>query len=210
MSNKLTFTKASIFDLKGPTKGFKTYYDAKLPGLCLLVTAKGVKTFYVYRKIQGRPERIKIARFPELSIELARKRASELIGEIASGKNPQKEKRALRAEMTFKNLADQFIQRHSKPHNKSWKEDERRINTHLSSLHSYQLSQITKEVVVRRHQKIGENSGYIEANRCLALISSIFGKARDWGYKGENPTEGIQRYKETSRDRFLRPDELSY
>lgn len=36
----------------------------------------------------------------------------------------------------------------------------------------------------------------------------MFNKAIDWGYKGANPTQGIKKFKEVSRERFLTGEEL--
>ncbi|MHB1934198.1 MAG: tyrosine-type recombinase/integrase, partial [Leptospirillum sp.] len=50
----------------------------------------------------------------------------------------------------------------------------------------------------------------VQANRVLALLSTLFSKAIIWGYhKGENPCRGITRFREVRRDRFLSGEELS-
>jgi len=47
------------------------------------------------------------------------------------------------------------------------------------------------------------------ANRVLALISMLFSKGSAWGqYNGDNPAQGVERFQERSRDRFLQPDEI--
>ena len=43
---------------------------------------------------------------------------------------------------------------------------------------------------------------------CLLLVSSIFGRAIEWGLAENNPAKGIRRNRETSRARFLQADEL--
>ena len=47
-----------------------------------------------------------------------------------------------------------------------------------------------------------------QANRLLERIRSIFNKAIEWGWQGQNPAVGVKKFKEQSRDRFLQPDEL--
>jgi hypothetical protein len=54
-------------------------------GLAMAVSPAGRKTFILYRKIAGRPERITIGLYPDLSIEQARGKASELNSVIAQG-----------------------------------------------------------------------------------------------------------------------------
>src|SRR5262249_47022570 len=47
------------------------------------------------------------------------------------------------------------------------------------------------------------------ANRMVALLRNMFNLARDWGlYQGDNPATRIQFFPETSRDRFIQPEEL--
>ena len=84
----INFTKALIEKLEPPFKGFKTYKDTKETGLSLYITSKGAKTFFVRKRVDGKDERIILGKFPDLSIENARKRAQKTKGEIASGVNP--------------------------------------------------------------------------------------------------------------------------
>ena len=46
------------------------------------------------------------------------------------------------------------------------------------------------------------------ANRVIELISSIYNRAKEWGFAGGNPSIDITPFKETKRDRFIRHDEL--
>ena len=54
------------------------YYDTKVQGLQFRISAPGVKTFYVYRwvRAEGKAERIMLGRFPDMTIENARKAAT--------------------------------------------------------------------------------------------------------------------------------------
>ena len=49
--------------------------------------------------------------------------------------------------------------------------------------------------------------GY-SANRLLERIKAIYNKAIEWGYSGINPANGIKKFKEKARDRFIQPNEL--
>lgn len=62
---------------------------------------------------------------------------------------------------------------------------------------------------VGRGVKTTPVSGHRTANTALALLHAMFQRAIDkrW-WKGENPAHGVDRFKETSRDRFLRADEM--
>ena len=103
--NKFNFTKRSLETLTIPVDGKRSYYyDEKVRGLGVAVTDKGTITFIVYRKVDGRPERITLGRYPDLSIENARGLASETNAQISQGKNPNQEKSKLRAEITLQEL----------------------------------------------------------------------------------------------------------
>ena len=80
-----------------PEPGKRAFYrDVRTPHLGVRVTDTGVKTFVLYRKVEGRPERISIGRFPGTSVEQARRQAEKLNGQIAHDENPASHRRRLR------------------------------------------------------------------------------------------------------------------
>lgn len=56
-----------------------------------------------------------------------------------------------------------------------------------------------------RHGRIGRERGQYAANRLLALLSRIFNLGNRWGYAAENPAQGVERFHEVKRERFLQP-----
>lgn len=208
-SHHINFTKAALTAAPTPPKGRRDYYyDQREQGLVLAVTPGGAKSFYLYKRIDGRPERLLLGRFPDLSVENARKAAARAKGQIATGGNPQKDKRAVRDEMTFGQLFHRYMEEHSKVHKRSWAYDEREVKKFLPHWFNRRISRIGREEVERLHAKIGRENGRYQANRLLERVRSIFRKAIEWGWQGENPATGIQKFKEQARDRFLQPDEL--
>jgi integrase len=201
--NRLAFTKNALEKLPAPTDGRVYYYDAKTPALALCVTSNDVRTFYLAKRIQGAYKRIKIGRFPEVTVEQARKKASKLTGDIADGRDPTAEKRFI----TCGELFDAWIA-HAKSHKRTWQEDERLIKKFLAAWKPRRITAVTRADVQRLHSQIGTDNGPYQANRVLALIRAIWYQAPNYGHHVENPAVGIQRFKEESRDRFLQPDEL--
>ena len=105
VAKRFNFTKKTLDQLSSPENGQRAYhYDTNVRGLAMAVSPAGRKTFILYRKIAGRPERITIGLYPDLSIEQARGKASELNAVIAQGENPAAQKRQIRDEMTLKEL----------------------------------------------------------------------------------------------------------
>jgi hypothetical protein len=62
-----------------PTGKRGYYYDTKMRALGISITSNGSLSFIVYRKANGKPERITLGRFPDLSIEQARRKAEAII-----------------------------------------------------------------------------------------------------------------------------------
>ena len=106
-------------------------------------------------------------------------------------------------------LFDEFMERHAKVHKKSWKDDLSLYNRYLQPWKSRKLSTIRRADIQKLHAKIGKSGHPYGANRMLSLMSILFNKAEEWGlWEKSNPANGITRFKEKSRSRFLEADEL--
>ncbi len=207
--NKINFTKRTLEDLPFPEKGKRSYYyDTKIRGLGIAITGTGAKTFIVYRKIDGKPERVTLGKFPDLSIENARKMAEEVNSKIAQGKNPNEQKRNIQQEITLGKLFDKYMNEYAKNHKRTWKGDIDIFRLYLIDWSNKKISLIQKINITNLHNKIGANNGKYAANRMLALLHTIYNKAIEWGYDGINPCSGVKKFKEKSRERFLQNDEL--
>lgn len=211
---RINFTKNYISTIRPPkpiegkSLVSDTYHDKNHKGLILLVSAGGAKTFYLYTKVQGRPERIKIGRFPDIAIEQARKLAHKYKGEIVQGINPNTKKNNLKGELIFQELFESYIEQYAKKHKKTYQEDINQYRRYLSSFKNYKISTISKKDIRNLYSSIASNCGIYASNRLLSLLQIIFNKAIEWGWEGKNPAQGIKKFKEKSRDRFLQGDEL--
>ena len=206
---KINFTKAKIEELPLPEKGWTYHYDLKVQGLGIGVGSTGKKSFILYRKINGIPERITLGRYPDLTIEQARGKASEINSAIAKGANPARIKRGERAELTFNDLFEEYLERHSKPNKKTWDKDISKFNTYLAKpLGKKRLSTINRADVAAIHSAITKEGYPAKANRIKTLISSIFGWGISAGLCQTNPALGIRLNREYSRDRFIQRDEF--
>jgi len=210
MAIKFNFTKAAIETLPIPKAGKRDdYQDIKTTGLQLRVTSNGTKTLSVLRRIKGILERITLGRYPDLTIEQARRKAATINSDIANDVNPGEVKRGRKAELTFSALFVEYLERHSKPNKKTWAEDQSKYDTYLAKpLGNKKLSTIDRSSIATIHSKITKLGHPVTANRVKALISSIFGWAISAGLWKMNPALGIRLNREHSRDRFIQGDEL--
>lgn len=205
---KVKLTQAAVTRLPVPDGKRVYYYDEAMPGLAVCCWPSGTKTFMLYRKINGRPIRVKIGRFGDLTAKQAREQAAKLAGEIAQGADPAEARRKTRSETTLGELWELYLEKHAKPRKRSWEEDQRKWDAYITTLRGRRLSQIRRADVRDFHAKVGREHGHCQANRVLALLSSMFSFAQGEGFEGQNPCKGVKRFKERSRDRFLMPDEL--
>ena len=206
---KINFTIKAIEALEAEEKRYRIG-SKKINSLIITVMPTGTKTFSIYKKINGKTENIKIARFKELSLEQVHNEANRLLSEIALGSNPQDIKRKQRSEIIFKHFFDAYMKEHAIPNKKTYANDQKMYNLYLNSrLTNKKLSKITRNDIQSLHNKITIDNGRTIANRVLSLISCVFSKAAEWEYfQGENPAKYIKNNKLKSRDRFLQEDEL--
>ncbi len=209
MNNKINFTKASITSLPLPEQGKINYvYDSQLKGLGVMAFVSGTKTFFLYKRVNGKPDKIKIGRFPEITVEQARKIAYSLINEISLGENPKEKKYKKTLDIPLKELLENFIEKHGKLHKKTWEQDRYIFYKYVMSISNKKVKDINKGMILELHSNIGRQYGTYSANRILALLKTMFNKAIEWGHDIINPCMGIKKFKEKSRERFLQADEL--
>lgn len=207
---RFAFTVARLRVLPTPKKGRIYAYDTKCAGLCVCKSSRGTTVFYRYGKVNGRPVRIRLGRFPDLPIDQARKAATDLSGQIAAGKDPAAERRGRRGALTFGELFDWYLEQHSRPHKRTWKIDQQQYDRYLRDRwHGRKIDTIHKRDVATLHTTLGADHGHYAANRLRALLHKIFSLAIDHGLlEGRNPVQGIKKFPEVKRDRFLDQDEL--
>lgn len=210
LTTSFNFTIDAINSLPTPAKGIAVFKDTQNPALQLYLTSSGAKTFFMRRRIRGRDQRIKVGRFPNLSIAQARSQVILLSADVEKGLDPLAEKRRLAAaSITLGEQCAVYIERFAKQRNKRWKDREKEIEKYLKPLLKCPLSSITRDDVEFLHLKIGKTAP-IMANRVMALLRAIFNYAIKKGWEGKNPVLGFERYKEVSRDRFVQPEEIPF
>lgn len=208
MAERINFTKAMLESVVAKHDGSRrTIYDAKQAGLVVDLRG-GMATFYLYKRIEGRPSRYRIGRFPDVTVDQARTEVIKHLGRIASGENPVAERRKARVEHTLGALFDHWLESHAKQHRRTWPVDQQRFDRYLSHLRTRRLSSIGIAELQSLHAKLGRDAGTTMANRVLQLITTLFNNAPAIGFRGGNPAENVKRFPEQSRDRFLQPDEL--
>ena len=208
MTEYMNFTKTYLDGLSIIDKSFEVA-DTKVPGLRLRLNTNGTKTFFLYRKVLGRPQRITVARYADLTLEQARKEALRLNSVIALGGNPMADRKQQRAELTFKELYRHYYQEYALHQTKRPLDNKKTVDHHIMPVFgNMRLTEISPEKIQRFHTKLGATKKST-ANRVIHVVSAAFNFGIRQGYhKALNPCVGVQKYKLVSRDRFLSRDEL--
>lgn len=198
------------YDPDGPAQ--QIIYDDEIPGLGVRLYPSGAKSFVVrYRTASGRSRYLTLGRYGVLTLAQARQKARKALVQAADGQDPARDRQEARAAVTVSEFAETYMDRHSKPHKRTWQEDRRRIDTHIKpAIGSLPLVEVTTGDLSALHAKVAK-AGKVEANRVLELFRAMFNKARKWGVvpKGTpNPASDFDRFEERSRDRWVRPSEM--
>lgn len=207
---KFNFTIRAIDQLELPDKGKReVYYDTKVPHLALRVSDKGTKTFMIYRWVDGRALKRTLGRFPQISIEQARKLAEQTNFQLTQGIDPLEEKREAREELTLSELFEHYMNGYARGRCTTADDMEKNFERYFGHWNRRKLSSISKMDVQRQINKLAEDNHFHRANRAHDTIRAVF----EWGIKkglfaGPNPCVGIDRFKTESRERFIKPEEL--
>lgn len=217
------FTESSVPLIAPPEKGRRVVYDAKVEGLALMVTAKGHRSWYLFRRVGGTFEKLHLGAHPAMTVESARKAARINSGRIDLGTNPADEKRRAKSEAeansrTFGEWFEEYLtapkpkKRGGGPKSpKTIDEYRGTYERHLeAAIGGTSMGDITKSEVEAAFDRISADAPIV-ANRVLALVRAVFNLAKKrGGFIGENPTLGIEANDETPRERIIDPEtELS-
>jgi integrase len=219
-SNRRHLTKQAIAALPLPTSGAKArYFDTKEPGLTVMVSSKGARVYYFFKRINGKLHEIKLGSCLDLSLEQARAKAAELRAQIAAGQDPMDARRKGRSEPTFGDLFDWYLAEGKPDLKPSTRQTYLGLYTrYLSDFGKRKASEITKADVRELKRLItmegsnpkGSKGAPYGANRMLALVRAVYNAASRWDlYNGPNPAEGIERNREEKREARLFPEQIA-
>ncbi len=181
MTNKVKFTKAKIESFKAPDNGKRAYfYDTLIPSLTIQITAKGTKTFQVYKWMGNKAIRVTLGKYPELTIEQARKQAFIKLAELADGINPNQKKKADKAKgVTLLECFNDYLEQKKDRLKPGTVHDYKRVlNEGFKDWHTRPLKDITRDLVASKHRKLGESS-QARANNAMRVLRALFNFASE-------------------------------
>ncbi len=213
------FSKKALQDLPAPVDVRQVYIpDAKTRRLSICVTRTGAKSFVFYGRINGKPTRITLGAFPEMTVEAARKKVALITS--TEGTNTTQPGIETVPPLTFGELFSSYMDDHAKPHTKGWKDTLANYNLYMRtkwegvpvlSITRIQVQRWMNDLVTEvqfRHQEPevqASAKGYHTANRTFDNFRAVirFGIKMDLVNVQSDPTRGIDKFPVKSRTRYL-------
>ena len=186
-------------------------WDDALAGFGVAAFPSGTKVYVAQFRKDGRSRRVAIGEHGRLTPDEARSEAKKLLGAVEKGVDPVEERRLARGIRTFREIADEFMQRHVTPKRKDSTryEYERLLEVHIyPTIGSRRITDVRRVDVARLHAELADRP--FVANRCVALVSSVWNWAarREEVQFANNPAKGIDRNPEQGRERYLTSKEF--
>ncbi len=198
--------------------------DGHIRGLMLRVFASGTKSWFInYRAGTGKKRRLKLGRYPDLSLKGARSAALSALGRVARGEDPQGERKADRrrpAPETVASLAAEYLERYARPNKrpKSVRDDEGQLERYvLPAWGSRPAAEITRRDVKALLTDLASGKAAARGRPTTtaplalrALLSKLFAWAVEEEILSVNPAAGVPLPvpNPPSRDRVLSEDEI--
>jgi integrase len=218
-NTKTNFTVRALEKLESQEKRYSVF-DSDTRGLGIAVYPSGQKTFFHLRKVQGWPRRTTLGSFPDLSVEIARGKASELNGKLAKwqaddfeGPSPLKPRAKI---PTLGEVLLDYTEKHLKPNSKNGESAVKYANwqfdCYLAPWRNRPVSTITRADIKTKHSEIGAKHGHVTANRTVTFLRRLFGHALHPDialWNGANPARDPKKFlfDEKSRERTIQRGE---
>lgn len=170
----LHLTRRSIDAIPFPEKGQFFYRDTQLSGFGLRVGTQS-KTYYVEGQVNRKTRRVTIGRADVFAPEMARKRALSLLAEMADGRDPNAEKKKeVAAAITLSDAFDSFFAARPNLSPNTVPNYTRTAELYLKAWRKKPINEITRQMVLKRHQELSAEVGKTTANNAMRHLRSVY------------------------------------
>lgn len=207
---RITKTTLDKFTYSRSNNSADYRWDETMRGFGVRIYPSGRKSFVVaYRTHAGTKRFLTIGDYGVFTLAQAREIARQHLASARVGRDPQADKRARRAEMCFRELAERFLQFAEERGKKTVRHDRQRLRDHvLPAIGNMRLSEITLRQLHALQSQIVVKTSNSTANRCMALIKRILSLAVAWELLVQSPARNLKHLKEPApRDIALTPEQ---
>lgn len=165
--------KSVVDSIPLTTSGQALFRDDDLKGFGLRV-GRTSKVYFAEGKIRNRTIRVTIGKHGVFTTEQARNRARSILGQIATGINPNEAKREDRAKrITLEEAFTDFLLARKNLAPLTVAGYKRSFEKHLGDWARKPLTDITKDMIERRHRTMGKDTP-AQANQSMRFLRSLF------------------------------------
>ena len=216
---KTRLTERRIRDAKHDPDAISFIWDAGVPGFGVRLSKTGVRAFVLWTRHGTKKRLLTLGRWPDLTLEGARKAATVELDAIASGKADLLTRRAARRDApTVADGCQWFVETYvprriglGKMGQRTAADYQRQVNAYLlPALGHMGIASVTRQQVEAMLDGIGWHKPS-QFSRVRSLIRSMFNlwEAEGWRAEGTNPGRRIATPTERERTRVLTADEQS-
>lgn len=170
----LRLTRRAVEGLPFSANGQVLYRDTVLTGFGVRVCARS-KVYFAEKQVKGRTRRVSIGRADLFVPEVARKKALTLLADMAEGRNPTQEKRKEKVEqITLEGAFERFFAARTTLSPVTVKSYGRTVRVYLKAWAKKPIGEITRQMVLRRHQEMAGAHGEVTSNNVMRHLRSVY------------------------------------
>ncbi len=210
-----------ICDAAKPGERQYILWCSDLPRFGLRVRENGSRVFIAQFRAGGRTRIMTLGSFGVLTVDQARREARKILGDVERGTDPAAKRDQRREVLSVRDLGARWLAQHVAIKRKAStaKEDARLLAKIVyPALGRRSAADVSPHDVARLHASLAKTP--VTANRVLSLLHALFAFGESIGARatGPNPArakrpgspgQGVQKFKETGRARYLSEVELS-
>lgn len=213
----IAFTVRIIKKLQAPDPSGKQviHWDDTLRGFGVLCSGvSNTKTFIAQRDLPGgKARRVTVGAVAEISLDVARKRAADILDDLRRGRDPKKKS----AVGTLRETLEQYLAKRTDLRPPTIRLYRLSVERYLKDWIGKNLTEITSDMVEEMHSKIvkkiaegGRYDGRISSNIAMRVFRLLWGFAKEREPElPDNPVKRLRRqwYKESRRKGIVRDED---
>lgn len=200
---RVRITKTLIDKIEPPAEDYDIYWDDRVAGYGLRVTASGVRSFVAQGRVNGKSVIVTIGRYGLYTEAQARERAQSLLQQMREGIDPREVRKAkVASSVTLADVCTAYLSRPGKLKQSTKDEYQRHVDRVFADWKDKPITAITEDMVRKRHRKLmesgldGKRAAPASANAAMVTLRALinFASRQYRGANGKrliayNPTE---------------------
>jgi len=167
-------TEQLVNSIPTPSKGQLFIRDTKLSGFGVRITANGVRSFIIEKRVNGSNPRKTLGKHPLMTVAQARAKAFKYLSDIENGINPFEIERLERLQLiTLHELFEAYISTNNLLKDSTVEDYRKAINYGFKDWKTRNITSISSDMILKRHRQLGKRS-HARANGSMRVLRLLF------------------------------------